>query len=230
MSESSQEGQVEQNPTSVAIPDNIIKEAVEKAVKTETEKLKDQLATAITPDKLEEIIQADRQRLASQILGKSQESEVDPIHEVFVKNPKGFLEAVTKITLDKVAEQQEKQNEEFARAEQARAEVKSAFEEVMTSRQDILQNQASRQVWMSLYDKSDPNKTEADRMREALVSYDKYMDDLGVDRSKLKHALSVDGSGALPSQGLPKSVSFEESVRQDQKSKHENYLKAIGRA
>ena len=224
-----QEPKVEQTVAPATIPDNILKDAVANAVKSETEKIRAELQGAISPEKVQEILQEDRKRLADQISGRASEPQVNPIHSRFVNDPEGFVGAIGEITLKKIEEQRELERQQFEEAERVRNEMKTAFEEVVSSRKDILSNEASKQVWGSLYAKTDSSKPEADRMREALVSYDKYMDELGVDRSKLSKNLSVDGSGMMP-QGIQAAPqSFEDSMRQSQKEKHAAYLKTIGR-
>lgn len=220
---------IEKTVPPATIPDNILKEAVANAVKSETEKIKTEFQGMMSPEKVQELIMQDRKNLANQIAGISNEPQVNPIHSRFVNDPEGFVHAVRDMTLQQIDEQRRKEAEQAEEAERMRTEMKSAFDEVVSSRKDILSSEASKQVWQSLYMKTDSNKPETDRMREALVNYDKYMDELGVDRSKLSKSLSVDGSGMMPQSPQLAQQSFEDSMRQSQKEKHAAYLKTIGR-
>lgn len=214
--------------------DTMIKEAVTNALNEVVPKLREefksqpQAQTGLSPQQVQEMLAADRKNLADQISGRKSEPDVDPILSSFVANPGRLLEQVRELNRqDTQAMFQEREERERA-TRQTEAEMKKAFDDVVSPRTDITSNDATKQVWLSCFQGTDETKPQADRMREATVKFDQLMDSVGADRSKLSSIASVSGgTGALPS-ATAVEKSREESDREYQKEKFNAYNKAMG--
>lgn len=213
--------------------DTMIKEAVTNALNEVVPKLREEFksqpqATGLSPQQVQEMLAQDRARLADQISGRKAEPEVDPILSSFVSNPGRLLEQVRELNRqDTQAMFQEREELEKA-TRQTEAEMKRAFDEVISPRTDITSNDATKQVWLSCFQGTDETKPQAERMREATVKFDSLMDSIGADRTKLSSIASVSGgTGALPSATLVEKTR-EESDREYQREKYAAYSKAMG--
>lgn len=216
------------------ISDTIIKDAVNRSVAEATAKLREEFATlpkGATPEDVERAVQLERQRISDSISGKSKEPSVDPLVKNFVTNPSAFVEAIIEETMKETNKILEERDQKSVKAQAYEGEVKDAFYEVVASRSDIVNNEACKQVWTSCYYQTDPNKPEKERMREATVKFDKMTDEMGVDRSKISQvATPSGGAGSLPNANpTAANISFEESIRQDQKERHAAYERSMGR-
>ena len=214
--------------------DTMIKEAVTNALNEVVPKLREEFKSqpqpqaGLTPQQVQQMLAEDRSRLADQITGRKAEPDVDPILSSFVANPGRLLEQVRELNRqDTQAMFQEREEREKA-TRQTEAEMKKAFDDVVSPRTDITSNDATKQVWLSCFQGTDEAKPQADRMREATVKFDQLMDSVGADRSKLSSVASVSGgTGALPSAALVEKTR-EESDREYQKEKYAAYNKAMG--
>lgn len=219
-----------QNVSPPVISDSMIKEAVANAVKAETEKIAKQ---SISQEEVQRLVAntvaEDRQKMADLISGRSNAPQVNPIHKTFVDDPNVFVETIGDILIQRTRAEREAERAEERKAYEKEQEMQKAFNEVVADRKDVLGNQASKDIWANFYRNTSPDKSEAERMREATVSFDKAMDELKVDRSKISRAVSIEGSGGLP-QVSHTQVSFEEDARQSQREKFEAHEKAMGRA
>jgi hypothetical protein len=227
------EQQVEtQNVSTPQVSDTIIKETVANALRDELPKIKSELAptsTGVSSEQLAQIMAQERQRLADQILGKPAEPEVSPILKSLVNNPDAFVETIASYTEEKVARALEAKELKESERQALYEEQKKAFDQVVSPRSDILSSDSTKKVWASCYQQTDPSKSQEDRMREAVVEFDKIMDGIGVDRTKLSSALSIPGgSGAPAMTAVQQEKSMEESDRASQREKHLAWKKAMG--
>lgn len=213
--------------------DTIIKEAVTNAINEVVPKLREEFKSqsqpaGLTPQEVQTMLAQDRAKLADQIMGKKSEPEVDPILTSFVHNPTRVFEQLREIHIEDTKKILEERDANDQKIRQTEYEMKKAFDEVMGSRSDVTANDATKAVWTSCYQGTDPSKSHADRMREATVKYDQLLDTVGADRSKLSSIASVSGgTGALPTAATIEK-SREDSDREYQKEKYQAYMKAMG--
>lgn len=214
--------------------DTIIKEAVTNAINEVVPKLREEFKsqpqpTGLTPEQVQSMLVAERKNLADQITGRKREPEVDPVLAQFVQSPTRILEQMREISREDARALLEEREAEAKAIQQTEYEMKKAFDEVMGSRSDVTANEATKQVWASCYQGTDPSKSHAERMREATVKYDQLLDTVGADRSKLSSIASVSGgTGALPVTAATMERSREDSDREYQREKHQAYMKAMG--
>ena len=225
----------DKNVSTPSANDTIIKEAVTNALNEVVPKLREEFksksqteTTGLSPEQVQAMLAEDRARLADQISGRKAEPEVDPILSSFVSNPGRLLEQVRELNRqDTQAMLQEREESERA-TRQTEAEMKKAFDEVVSPRADITSSDATKQVWLSCFQGTDEAKPQAERMREATVKFDQLMDSVGADRTKLSSIASVTGgTGVLPS-AMAVEKSREESDREYQREKHAAWSKAMG--
>lgn len=221
-----------QNVSAPQISDTLIKETVANALREEIPRIKSELApanTGVSSEQISQMMAQERQRLADQILGKPAEPEVSPILKSLVNNPDAFVETIASYTEEKVAKALQIKEDEALARQTYNQEQKKAFDEVVSSRSDILASDSTKKVWASCYQQTDPNKPQEDRMREAVVEFDKLMDGIGVDRTKLSQVASIQGgSGAPQMSPIQLERSVEEGYRESQKEKHTAWKKAMG--
>lgn len=208
----------------------MIEEAVKNAVKAETEKLRSELDSAktLSEEQVQKAILKDRQRLADVLAGRNEVDDKTPIHQTFLTNPRALFEETVEAAVARARQEMEAIEEERSLTESKKEEVRRAYVEVLSDRQDVLKSQASKDIFLTFYNRTEEGKSEAERMREALVAYDKSLDELGVDRSKISKAVSIDGSGGMPLSTGQAEVSLEDAFRQAQKEKLDAYEKAMG--
>lgn len=221
-----------QNVSAPQISDTLIKETVANALRDELPKIKSELTPAnngVSSEQISQMMAQERQRLADQILGKPAEPEVSPILKSLVNNPDAFVETIASYTEEKVARALQAKEEETLSKQAYHQEQKKAFDEVVASRSDILASESTKKVWASCYQQTDPSKPQEERMREAVVEFDKLMDGIGVDRTKLSQITSIPGgSGAPQMTAVQLEKSVEDGYRESQKEKHLAWKKAMG--
>lgn len=203
--------------------DAIAKLTEEKARAAVAEALKNQ--KQVDPKALEQSI---RKNIASQISGEGKEKEVNPIITKFANDPEGFVRTIVDISKEEI-------ERSIVAERNFESEQRKAMTTALKDRPDISKNQAMKDLFVTMYAQTDEEKSEDERMKEAVTRLDLLLEEAGADKreERIKKATGVtasSGSGrkdSSESKGSQKSES--ELAREELEARKLHFRKTRNR-
>lgn len=199
--------------------DGIVKQASDLARQQLLEEQQKKTDSSVTREDINRAIQEQNQRLISAINGEQPKEKVDPLHDLFIRNPSQYAAELMQATRKQI-------RDELAEEERSRLGLRHAYNSVTKERPDITESEEANDLLLAYYDQTDESLSDAERFEKALSRLDILLEKQGAGKAeeRIRKAASISGrggrSGAEDDPGEQKSAR-EETLELAQKELEE---------